>query len=196
MRPRRSARIRSIFQRLELHGRLGTRPAGVWNCPQAVNLGQIRLSNRRKPEGIGQPPPPEAREIDLGNRGAVVGVHHAIGGDQDRRMLGRQVRAPAKQQHVAGQNLIEPERHQMPRGGGRERLVAAGLGPVGGVGRGRFRLRPVQRAPHTAHQAETIAAHALERGLVAIGRADPGAGFGDDGFTIERRPEAFFPLPP
>ena len=42
------------------------------------------------------------------------------------------------------------------------------------------RLGAADRAPDAAHQAEAVAADALERGLMAIGRADPGARLGDD----------------
>ena len=62
----------------------------------------------------------------------------------------------------------------------RDERVGAGLRPVGRVWRRQFRLRAHDLAPDAAQQSEAIAADAFERGLVAIGRADPRAGFGDD----------------
>ncbi len=70
-----------------------------------------------------------------------------------------------------------------PRRG--EKRVGAGLRPVGRIGRRQFRLGAHHRAPDAAQKAEAIAADAFQRRLVAVGRADPGARFGDDEIAIE-----------
>ncbi|CAG0971999.1 hypothetical protein RHDC4_01339, partial [Rhodocyclaceae bacterium] len=58
------------------------------------------------------------------------------------------------------------------------RVALAGLGPVGGIGSRRLGVRAIDFAPDAAHQAQAVAAHALARTLMAIGRAEPGARLG------------------
>ena len=54
------------------------------------------------------------------------------------------------------------------------------LGPVARVGGGRLGLRAVELAIDAAHQADAVGADAARARLVVVGRADPGAGEGDD----------------
>ena len=49
----------------------------------------------------------------------------------------------------------------------------------------RLRLVTEQRAPHTAHQAEAVAADAFQRGLMPVWRADPRSRLGHHGGTSE-----------
>ena len=69
---------------------------------------------------------------------------------------------------------------EMPRSGARELFDPAGFRPVRAIGARRFGLWPDHLAPHAAHEAEAIASNPAQRGLMAIGRADPGARGGDD----------------
>jgi hypothetical protein len=62
-----------------------------------------------------------------------------------------------------------------------QQLAPANLGPVGAVGRRGFGLGAVERAPDAAHEAQAIAAGVKGGGLVAVGGAEPAAGFGEDG---------------
>jgi hypothetical protein len=62
----------------------------------------------------------------------------------------------------------------------RQHFLAGCLGPIARIGRCTLRLDADNRAPHASHKAKAIAADSLERGLVPVGRADPGARFSDD----------------
>ena len=72
----------------------------------------------------------------------------------------------------------------------RDERVGAGLRPVGRVGRRQLGLRAHDLAPDAAQQAEAIAADAFQRGLMAIGRADPGARRGDDAVRMAGSPSS------
>jgi hypothetical protein len=55
--------------------------------------------------------------IAFKNRGAVVRVHHFVRRGDDGRVLGRQIGAPAEQQHVALAKRVAVDGDQMARGG-------------------------------------------------------------------------------
>ena len=58
---------------------------------------------------------------DLGDGRAVMRVHHQVARCDDRGMLGGQILAPAKQDHVARRECVRIiERKEMPRRGLRE----------------------------------------------------------------------------
>jgi hypothetical protein len=48
-----------------------------------------------------------------------------------------------------------------------------------------FRLVANDRAPNATHEAETIATHTSQRGLVPIGRADPAPRFRNDVVSVD-----------
>src|SRR5262249_34156040 len=60
------------------------------------------------------------------------------------------------------------------------RLGAMALGPVRRVSWRTLRLFAVKRAPHAAHEPETITARMLGARLMLIGRANPIARFDED----------------
>ena len=64
------------------------------------------------------------------------------------------------------------------------------FGPVARVGGERLRLGAVELAPDAADEADAVGADAADAGLVVVGRAEPGAGEGDDvgahGSIVER----------
>ncbi len=55
-----------------------------------------------------------------------------------------------------------------------QHLARADLAPVPTVGRDRERLGANHLAPDATGEAEAVAAHAAQAGLVVIGRAEPG----------------------
>jgi hypothetical protein len=111
------------------------------------------------------------------------GMHHTITRNQDRAMLGRCIGADCEEQKIARLSRIERRRDHMAPSGLGQRLAAQRLGPITRIGGRLLGIGPIKGAPDTAHEAKAIAAHALDRRLMMIGRADPGAGFGDHGIT-------------
>ena len=96
---------------------------------------------------------------------------------------------PSRQRNSSTSPAVEifaRDRHEMTQRGVRERLLARRLGPIRRIRRRRLRLVADASAPDAAHQAQTIAADAFQRRLMAIARADPGARLGDDGRAGER----------
>lgn len=107
-------------------------------------------------------------------------------------MLGRTRQVGPEEQHIPGPRRGAIDLHKMPHRRVAQGLLARHLGPVRRIGRHGLRLRAVNRAPDAADQAETVATGAAPAGLVAIGRADPGARLADDPCPQVRRP----PHPP
>jgi hypothetical protein len=101
------------------------------------------------------------------------GVDHAIGRDEDRAMLGGRVVVDGEEQEIAGLEGIQRQRDHVAAGGIGERLFTQRLGPVARIGGRVFGIGAIDRAPDAAHETEAIAADALERRLMVIGRADP-----------------------
>ena len=97
-------------------------------------------------------------------------------------MLRRQVLAQAEEQHIAALEGAARQLEEMAPRGRDERVPSPALGPARGVRRRRLGLGAHHVAPDTAQKPEAVAADALERGLMAIGRADPAARRGDDVF--------------
>ena len=139
-----------------------------------------------KGEGVGQPSSPPGRNGDLAHTRAVVRVHHRVRGRRDGQMLGGRVRAPAKQQDVAGLKTRDVNDPEMSRARVRESLLATGFGPVGRIGSGELGLWPDNLAPDAPHEAKTIASNAPHRGLMQIRRADPRPRARDDQRTRPR----------
>src|SRR5690606_12812548 len=104
---------------------------------------------------------------------AFIGMDEPPAIAQDSKMLGRMLRAPAKQQDVARQRVIERLFAAMPPRRFHQPVMPARLGPVGAIRPRQFRLAAIERAPHAPDQPETVATDALHRALMAIGRADP-----------------------
>eukprot|EP01037_Dinobryon_pediforme_P015079 gene15078-15219_t len=101
------------------------------------------------------------------------GVDHAIGRDEDRAMLRGRVVVDGEQQKIAGLEGIERQRDHVAAGGIGQRLFTQRLGPIARI-RGRmFGIGAIDGPPDATHEAEAIAADALERRLMVIGRADP-----------------------
>ena len=75
--------------------------------------------------------PPPGREGDLGDGRAVMGMDEAVRARENRAVFGRQVLAPAEEQHVAGLHLGGRNRQQMPRRGQCQRLLPQALGQLG-----------------------------------------------------------------
>src|SRR4029079_8925055 len=96
----------------------------------------------------------------------------------------RQMRAPSEQQHVAGCETMKRNSDEMPRRSVGKRFLARRLRPVRCIRRRLFRLVADYCAPNATHETEAIAAHASQRGLVTIRRADPAPRFRDDVFSM------------
>ncbi len=102
------------------------------------------------------------------------------GVDGDGEVLRRRVRRHAEQEHVAGfRPCVRPGDHMAVER--RPQLLGlAGRGPVRRIGRNPFGLAAMKTTPDAAHETEAIATDALERGLMAVGRADERARSGHD----------------
>ena len=133
-----------------------------------------------KAERMGEVAPPPGTERDLGDRTRRHGrgswcrarSRWRSAWRAGRRASGRAARRrPANCAHVDLDEM--PSRR-------RDERIGAGFRPVGRIRRRQLGLRAHDLAPDAAQQAEAIAADAFQRGLVPVGRADPGAGFGDD----------------
>ena len=111
----------------------------------------ISLVTPGKPERISQPPAPPRRDGDLGDRGAVMRVHHQVRRGDDGRVLGRQIGAPAEQQHVAGAKRVAVDRDEMARGGIRQRLAATP--PPPSPARKAARVPAPRRSPRARRRA-------------------------------------------
>ena len=135
-------------------------------CHQSVTPGKRKAyASRRRHHGA------IATSAD---RCAVMGMDHAVGALTIATCLAANPCAPAEQQHVAGSEIRRGATGTRCRSAAsRQRLLAARLRPVGRVGRHAFRLVADERAPDAAHEAEAIAADALQRRLMPIRRADP-----------------------
>src|SRR5829696_6598225 len=110
--------------------------------------GSWRLSG--KAEHAGEVPARPRREGHLADGGPVVRVDHSVRRRRDGAVLGGQAVAPAEQEDVAGPDVAGFGLDEVPPRGLNEGVAAAGFGPIGGVGRGGFRLLADDGAPHAA----------------------------------------------
>src|SRR5690606_11919001 len=83
-------------------------------------------------------------------------------------------------QQVAGPDLADGLIAAVPRRRLDQRVAAACLRPIRRIGSGLLRLDAIDRSPHTAYEPQAVAAHALARLLMPVGRAGPGQRLGDD----------------
>ena len=88
-------------------------------------------------------------------------------------MLGGRVLVDGEEQEIARFEGIEGQRDHMTAGGIGERLFTQRLGPIARIGGRVFGIGAIDGPPDAAHETEAIAADALERRLMVIGRADP-----------------------
>jgi len=95
-------------------------------------------------------------------------------------MFGGRLRAPTKQQHVAGARVLRGDGGEMARACSGEPLLAGRLRPIGRIGLERFGLRTDGLAPDAAHQAKAIATNPTRGGLMQVRRADPQARLRND----------------
>ena len=98
-------------------------------------------------------------------------------------MLGGRVVVDGEEQEIAGFKRIKRQRDHVAAGGIGQRLFAQRFGPIARIGGRVFGIGSIDRSPDAAHEAKTIAADALQRRLMVIGRADPRARFGEDGLS-------------
>jgi len=108
------------------------------------------------------------------------GVDHAIGRDEDRAMLGGRVIVDGEEQEIAGFEGTEGQRDHLAACGISERFLAQRLGTIARIRRRVFGIGTIDHAPDAAHEAEAIAADALECRVMVIGRANLQARLGDD----------------
>jgi hypothetical protein len=111
------------------------------------------------------------------------GVDHSVGGDQDRAMLGGRIVVDGEEQVVAGLEGIECQGDHVTAGGIGECFLTQSLGAVAGKAGSVFGIAAIDPAPDPAYETEAIAAHAFERRLMVVGRADPRARLGDGGLS-------------
>ncbi len=96
-------------------------------------------------------------------------------------MFGGNARRHAKEDQRTGPGSFEGDFDQRSSGCFGHDLPAPSFAPVAGIGRHVPRLVAMQRPPNAACQAKAVAADALHRGLVQIGRAGPCACDGQHG---------------
>jgi hypothetical protein len=124
---------------------------------------------RRKSKRKRHPPPPERRVVHFAHRRAVIGVDHAIGRRQNRRVLRRQMRRQRNRSTSPGAACSGAISIRCRRAAAGQLLFAARFRPVGRISGRRFRLGAADRAPDAAQKPKAIAADALARRLVAVG---------------------------
>ena len=91
-------------------------------------------------------------------------------------MLGDGGAAIAEDEDVAGACVAGGDLDEVAAGGGEQRLLARGFGPVARVGGERLGLAAVELAIDAADEADAVGAGAAAARLVVVGRAEPGAG--------------------